>query len=220
MNKQCLIKELRVRDNSIGRCPVCNLALCERNLADCIETDREAIFVSQFTKLHNEVRIELPHRREVARLQSEEEVAATKLCLVEDYIDVHAEDFWYQWQTNGEEPDWYAGAIQPVVSLFKGWDSPLQQSRHFAGRDAFPKLVPWAELVRLINVMHAAISKSAGLAALFPPLAELHRKFLCAKARYDKEKKTWKTGRRGVLDCDKVAKNVYDLAVSTHFEAC
>jgi hypothetical protein len=220
MHEQCLIKEFRVRDDSIGRCPVCNLALCERNLAECIETDRKAVFGSQFSRLHNEERIEFPHRREVACLQSEEEFAAAKLRLVKDYIDVHAEDLWHQWQTNGEGPNWYAGVIQPVVSLFKGWGSPLQQSRYFTSQDAFLKLVSWAELVRLMNVMHAAISKSRGSIALFLPLAELHRKFLCAKARYDKEKQTWKTGRRGVLDCDKVAKDVCDLAMSTHPEAC
>jgi hypothetical protein len=219
MHEQCLINDFRIRDDPIGRCPVCNLALCERDLADCIETDRDAIFGSQFTKLHNEVRIEFPHRQEVACLQSEEEVAAAKLRLVKDYIDVHAEDLWQQWQINDVVPDWYAGVIQPVVSLFKGWDSPLQQSRYFADRDAFVKLVAWAELVRLMNVMRAAKLKSLEPAALFPPLAELHRKFMCAKALYDTKKRSWKTGRRGVLECDIVAEDACNVAMSTHPEA-
>lgn len=220
MHEQCLVTEFRTRDGSIGRCPICNLVLCERDLADCIKTDRVAIFGTQFTKLHTEVRVEFPHRGEVARLQSEEEVAAAKLRLVKEYIDVHADEFWQQCQMKRGEPNWYAEIIQPVISLFKGWNSPIQQSQYFADRDAFLKLIAWAELVRLMNVTHVASPKCPDQAAAFPPLAELHRKFLCAKGRYDKEKKTWKTNRCGVLQCEKVAQDAYNVAMSTHVETC
>jgi hypothetical protein len=44
MHEQCLVNNFQVRDDSIGRCPVCDLALRERDLAECIETDREVWF--------------------------------------------------------------------------------------------------------------------------------------------------------------------------------
>ncbi|KAF2823183.1 hypothetical protein CC86DRAFT_409116 [Ophiobolus disseminans] len=94
LHEQCLVAEFRVRDQAIGKCPICNLALCERGLADRIDTDRVAIFGLQTTKLRTEVRVEFPQRGEVARLQSEEELAAAQLRLLNDYINTHAEEVW------------------------------------------------------------------------------------------------------------------------------
>ena len=216
LHEQCLVADFRIRDQAIGACPICDLALCERGLADRIDTDREAIFGSQFTKLRNEVRIEFQQRGEAARLQSEEELAAAQLRLLKDYIDMHAEELWRRWDVRRAEPDWYTGVICPVVKLFKGWSLPSQQSRYFADRDAFIKFVAWAELVRLMNVTRATMSTVPDELPDFPPLAELHRKFIWAKNRYDKEKVTWKTNHRGILDCEKVALDAYNVAISTH----
>jgi hypothetical protein len=79
----------------------------------------------------------------------------------------------------------------------------------------FLKFVAWAELVRLMNVTKVAVSKVQGPRTPFPSLAELHRKFLWSKDRYEKEKNMWKTTRSGILECEKVAQDAYNLAMST-----
>ncbi|KAH4111298.1 hypothetical protein HBH46_000260 [Parastagonospora nodorum] len=216
LHEGCLIADFRIRDESIGRCPLCRLALCMRDLADCLETDRKAIFGSQHTRRHDEVRIEFQIRGQIARLQSEEEFAAAQLRLLKDYIEVHADECWQQWQAHtSTEPDWFGEVIKPSIKLFKGWNLPSQQSRYFCDRDAFLKFVAWAELVRLMNVTKVAASKVQGPRTPFPSLAELHRKFFWSKDRYEKEKNIWKTTRSGVLDCEKVAQDAYNLAMST-----
>ena len=216
MHEECLIADFRIRDESTGRCPACRLALCVRDLADCLETDRKAIFGAQHTRRHDEVCIEFQSRSQVARLQSEEEVAAAQLRLLKDYIDVHADECWHRWQANPlTEPDWFGEVIQPAVRLFKGWSLQSQQSRYFSDRDAFLKFFAWAELARLMNVTKTVVSKAQGSHAPFPSLAELHRKLLWSRERYEKEKRTWKTTRSGVLGCEMVAQDAYDLAMST-----
>jgi hypothetical protein len=219
MHEECLVADFRVRDDNVGRCPMCSLALCIRDLADCIETDRKAIFGSQHTPLHEEVSIEFQSRGQVVRLQSEEEVAAAQLRLLKDYIDVHAEEHWHHWPAHGTtEPDWFAEVIRPVIKLFAGWNLPSQQNRYFSDRDAFLKFVAWAELVRLMNVTRTAILRLHGPSAPFRPLTDLHCKLLWSRSRYDKEKKTWKTNHRGILECEKVAQDAYDLATSTQLK--
>lgn len=216
LHEECLITDFRVCDESIGRCPICRLVLCVRDLADCLETDRKAIFGAQHTRRHDQVRIEFQSRGQIAQLQSEEEVAAAQLRLLKDYIDVHADECLHQWQANPlTEPDWYGEVIQPVIRLFKGWNWQSQQSGYFSNRDAFLMFFAWAELARLMNVTKTVVSKAQGSHALFPSLAELHCKLLWSKDRYEKEKKTWKRTRNGVLGCEKVAQDAYDLATST-----
>lgn len=216
LHESCLLVSFRIADSTIGTCPICDLALCGRSLVDRVETDRDAIFGSQCTKLRSEVRVEFPQRGEIAHLQSEEELAAAQLRLLKDYIDVHAEDLWQRWDVRGAEPDWHVGIIRPVVELLKGWNLPAQHSKFFSDRNAFIQCVAWAELVRLMNVTRTAMRKVEVETANFPPLAELHRKFLWAKDRFDQEKKSWRTNSRGGLDCEKVVQDAYDLTVLTH----
>lgn len=213
LHERCLIANFRLLDSSIGACPICSTVLCERNLADRIDTDRTAIFGSQSTPLRSEVQIDFLHRGQTARLLSEEELAAGQLRLLKDYIDMHAEDVVREWGLGQEEPDWYTGVVCPVVQLFKGWTLLLQQSRYFSDQAAFLKLVAWAELVRLVNVTRSAGRGVEGQEMPFCSLDGLHDKFALALERYDVEKKTWKTNHRGVLDCEKVVKDVCDLAV-------
>lgn len=63
------------------------------------------------------------------------------------------------------------------------------------------------------------MKKAQGELAPFPPLTELHCELFKAKERFDEEKRTWKTNHCGVLDCEKVAPDAYNIAVSTHFDA-
>jgi hypothetical protein len=67
-----------------------------------------------------------------------------------------------------------------------------------------------------MNVTRSAVRKVRGERAPFPSLAELHRKFLWAKDRFDKEKKTWRAKHGSEVDCEKVAQDMYNVAVSTH----
>lgn len=216
LHEACLISEFRTRDQQVGTCPICQLGLCERTLADRIDTDRRAIFGSTYTKLHNEISIEFPQRSEAVRCVSEQELAAAQLRLLKDYIDVHAEELFRQFEVNRAEPDWYTGVIRPATKLLRGWNLPVRQCRYIADREAFIKLVAWAELVRLMNVTQALIKDKQGIDTSFPQLAQLHKKFMWAKQRYDKEKRTWQTNRVGTLECEKLVQNMVNLAMSTY----
>jgi hypothetical protein len=105
LHEQCLLDSLRVLDQQFGKCPICQLILCERTLADRIDTDREAIFGSQLTPLRDEVHIEFPQRSEMVKCISEEQVAIALLRLMEDYVDIHAEELFRLWEANRAEPD-------------------------------------------------------------------------------------------------------------------
>jgi len=213
LHESCLLRSFRIADSTIGTCPICDLALCERSLSDRIETDRSAIFGSQCTKLRSEAHIKLAQRYEFAHVHSEQELAAAQLRLLKDYTDFHAEEVWQRWDDRRAEPDWHAGIIRPAVELFKGWCTPSQQSKFFSKRDAFIKLVAWSELVRLMNVTRIAKRRVDGETAAFPPLAELHRKFLSAKNRFDQEKKSW-WGKD--LKCESIVQDAFDIAILTH----
>ncbi|KAF2023241.1 hypothetical protein EK21DRAFT_118948 [Setomelanomma holmii] len=190
LHLECLVNSFQIRDQDYGTCPLCNLTLCKRTLVDRIDTDRQVIFGSQDAKLRSPVRIEFPQRTIALTVNSAEELAAAQLRLLKDYIDVHADELWQRWEGHRAEPDWYIGIICPAMQLFKGWIPPhLQQSRFFPDRVAFVKLIAWAEVVRLMNVLRAATKKSRGPLAPFPPLAKLHENFMWSKDRFDKEKK-------------------------------
>jgi hypothetical protein len=192
------------------------MALCERTLHDRIETDRVAIFGAAFTPLlsGHEERIEFPAHSQTITCRCEEEVAAAQLRLLKDYIDSHADELYRLWSVKaGAEPDWHGQVIVPVVSLFKGWNVPKRQCKYFAGRDAFYKVLAWAELVRLMETIREGVGAFYGQGAAFPHLGNLHRKFLMAKERYEKEVKTLPKGK---YDCDRVAQHVVGLAVGMH----
>ncbi|KAF1829027.1 hypothetical protein BDW02DRAFT_510913 [Decorospora gaudefroyi] len=216
LHEQCLLDNLRALDQQFGRCPVCQFTLCERTLADRIDTDREAIFGPQFTPLRNEVSIAFPQRSQAVKCLSEEEVAAAQLRLIKDYVDVHTEELFRLWEATRAEPDWFASVVRPVVKLFQGWNPATRHTQFFADREAFLKLVVWAELVRLMNTTRVTVKKTQGERAMFPQLAELHRKFMMASDRYHKEKKTWQTNRSGVLGCEKIALDAVKTAMDTH----
>jgi hypothetical protein len=112
VHQQCLLTDFRIRDSAIGLCPICDLALCKRDTADRIDTDRVAIFGSKFTKLRTEVRVEFLQRGETVRLQSEEEVAAAHLRLFKDYVDMLAAESWRRWDFDQTEPDWHIDIIR------------------------------------------------------------------------------------------------------------
>jgi hypothetical protein len=216
LHEHCLLGNFRARDERFGKCPVCDSALCERTLADRIDTDREAIFGSQFTPLQNAVRIEFSQRGKSVNCTSEEEVAVAQLRLLKDYTNAHAEELFRLWEDNRAEPDWFTNVVRPVVMLFQGWNSGVRQSRFFPDRESFLKLIAWAELIRLMDVTRLAVIRSEGKDAMFPRLTELYRKFWLAKDRYDKEKTTWQTDRSGVPDCEKIALDLVKLATDTY----
>ncbi|KAF1914023.1 hypothetical protein BDU57DRAFT_455376 [Ampelomyces quisqualis] len=235
LHEKCLIEKFRLYDEAVGRCSICDTVLCERGLMDRIALDREAVFGSQFTILPNDVQIDFPQRSKAAHLQFEEDLAAAQLRLLKDYVVVHASDLYDEWSSGRIEPDWHglydecsSGRIEPdwhgkvvgpAVKLFKGWNMPSQKSQYFADRDAFLKLVAWAELVRLMNLSRVVLKDAHGADKSSFLVAELHRKFLWTKERYEREKKTWRAGKNGVLECDKIAQDAYNIAISTHLDA-
>ncbi|KAF2132440.1 hypothetical protein P153DRAFT_416055 [Dothidotthia symphoricarpi CBS 119687] len=204
VHQECLLSHFRIRDQEWEVCPVCDIALCQRTLADRIDTDREAIFDRQFTEFKNAVSIEFPQRSEMAYCWSDEEVAATQLRLLKDYVDVHAEELFRTWRSKRTEPDWFAMVVKPVVELFRGWNIPTRRSKYFADREAFLKVIVWAELVRLMNTTRAAVRHRHGEGEPFPQLTGLHRWFMRTKGRYEDEKKKWRKDRNGVLLCDMI----------------
>ncbi|KAH9868753.1 hypothetical protein J1614_007825 [Plenodomus biglobosus] len=213
VHEDCLLESFRIRDQRIGTCPVCNIGICERTLTDRIATDRVAIFGSQFTQLRNHVSIEFPLHNELVTCASEEQVAATQLRLIKDYVDVNSEENFRMWELNRAEPDWFMGIIRPVVKLFQAWDVPDRQSRFFVGHDSFLKVLAWAELVRLMNNGRKSLFAAQGKDAMYPQLAELHHKFALALERYDKEKLLWGEDQNRVPECDHVAQYVVHLAM-------
>lgn len=219
IHQECLLTRFRTHDFEFGHCPICGMALCERTLLDRIETDRIAIFgATAFTPLPSdrEERIDFPAHSQTVLCRSEEEVAAAQLRLLKDYIDSHADEAYRLWTKNPDSvPDWHNQVIVPVVSLFKGWNVPRRQCKLFADRDAFYKVVAWAELVRLVETLKEGVEISYEGQAAFPRLGELHRKFLLAKSRYEKEKIYWGEGREGV-EWDKVVKVGVGLAVGMY----
>lgn len=219
VHKECLMSNFRSLDHEFGNCPVCGMALCERTLRDQIDTDREAIFGQAFSSLSVEERIEFAQRGEEVTCGSAEEVAATQIRLLKDYVDVHADELYRQWQRTALEPDWHRFVVLPVVQLFKGWSLPTHKCRYFSDRDAFYMLIVWAELVRLMNTTRDYLKKTQGQGARFPQLNELYRNFLLAKERYETEKLTWLTKWPGVFDCEKVAQDAISMAVSAHLDS-
>jgi hypothetical protein len=216
LHKQFLLDSLRALDQQFGKCSICQLTLCERTLADRIDTDRKAIFGSQLTPLRDKVHIEFPQRSEMVKCVSEEQVAIVLLRLMKDYVDIHAEELFRLWKANRVVPDWFAGVVKPVVKLFQGWWTPTVRSRFFADHEAFLKLLAWAELVRLMNTSRVTLKRTQGEDALFPQLGELHGKFTWSINRCNLEKKNWQTNRSGILDCEKIATDVVELASFAH----
>ncbi|EFQ85265.1 hypothetical protein CFE70_009139 [Pyrenophora teres f. teres 0-1] len=214
-HERCLIDNLRALDQDFGRCPTCHLTICVRTLADCINSDRQAIFGSQFTALRSEVFIVFPHRDEAVKCMSEEEVAIALYRLVKDYIDVHTEELFRLWEANRVEPDWYTSVVRPVVQLFQGWN-PSTRNCFFPSSEVFLKLIAWAELVRLMNTTHVVTKLAQGQDALFPQLQQLHSKFALGRNRYELEKKTGRLDSAGAFDCDKIAFDAVRLAMETH----
>jgi hypothetical protein len=219
IHQECLLTRFRTHDFEYGHCSTCGMALCERTLLDRIETDRIAIFgATAFTPLPSsrEERIDFPAHSQTILCRSEEEVAAAQLRLLKDYIDSHADEAYRLWTKNTDSvPDWHNQVIVPVVSLFKGWNVLRRQCKLFLDHDAFYKVVAWAELVRLVETLKEGVVIAYEGEAAFPSLAELHRKFLMAKERYEKEKIYWKEGREGV-EWDRVVKVGVGLAVGMY----
>jgi hypothetical protein len=215
MHESCLLDNLRELDQQFGRCPFCHVVFCERTLIDRIGADIEAIFELQVTALREDVCIEFLQRSQVVACSSEEGVAVAQLRLVKDYVDVHTGEIFRLWEGNRAEPDWYAGVVRPVVQLFLGWNKSIR-SRFFPDQEAFLKLIAWAELVRLMNTTCTATKQEKGSNAQVPQLGELHHKLTLVKGRYNMEKETWDTNRSGVLEHDRIAMDVVEIAMRTH----
>ena len=215
LHERCLLDNLRALDQDFGRCPICRLTICVRTLADCVNSDRQAIFDSQFTALRSEFFVVFPHRDEAVKCMSEEEVAIALCRLVKDYVDVHTEELFRLWEANLAEPDWYASVVRPVVQLFQGWN-PATRNRYFPHSETFLKLIVWAELVRLMNTTRFMTKLTHGEHALFPQLQQLHYKFALGRNRYELEKKTQRADSAEAFDCEKIALDVVRLAMETH----
>jgi len=214
MHDRCLMDNLRTLDEKVGRCPICQVYLCNRSLAERIGNDIEQIFELQVNPLREEVTLEFPQRSKGIICSTEEGVAVTQLRLLKDYVDVHAEELFRLWEGNRAEPDWFGGVVRPAVQLFQGWN-PAMRSRFFSNEDAFLKLLAWAELVRLMNISCAKKRQAHDSDAHFPRLGELHRKFLKAVERYNKEKMSWDTSRSGVYEHDRIATDIVEVAMNT-----
>lgn len=217
VHKNCLVNDFRLYDEVFGKCPIRDMAHCKRGLMDRIALDRKAIFGSQHSALPKKVQVEFPQSGKALHLQSEEELVAAQLRLLKDYVVAHAADPYEEWISNHVEPAWHTKVIAPAVKLFKGWNMPSQKSQYFADRDAFLKLVAWAELVRIMNLLRAILRDVADVPSY--SLAELHRKFLWAKDCYERKERTWKLGHSGFLECENIAHDVYSIAMSTHPDA-
>lgn len=214
MHDRCLMDNLRTLDEKVGRCPICQVYLCKRSLTERIGNDIEQIFELQVIPLREELTLEFPQRSKGIICSTEEGVAVTQLRLLKDYVDVHAEEIFRLWEGNRAEPDWFGGVVRPAVQLFQGWN-PAMRSRFFSNEDAFLKLLAWAELARLMNISCAKKKRSQGTDAQFPRLGELHRKFLKAVERYNKEKMSWDTSHSGVYEHDRIAMDAVEIAMNT-----
>ncbi|KAI4955808.1 hypothetical protein J4E91_000015 [Alternaria rosae] len=214
MHDRCLMNNLRTLDEKVGRCPICQVYLCKRSLTERIGNDIEQIFELQVNPLREEATLEFPQRSKGIICSTEEGVAVTQLRLLKDYVNVHAEEIFRLWEGNCAEPDWFGGVVRPAVQLFQGWN-PAMRSRFFSNEDAFLKLLAWAELARLMNISCAKKKQSQGTDAQFPRLGELHRKFLKAVERYNKEKMSWDTSRSGVYEHDRIAMDAVEIAMNT-----
>lgn len=215
VHQECLMTKFRELDLEFGNCSVCGMAMCERGLDDQIDTDREAIFGSKFTLLATEERIDFLQRGRSVVCGSEEEVAATQLRLLKDYVDFHAQELYRQWRQIATEPDWYGFVVSPVVQLFQGWNLSTRACRYFADHEVFYKMLVWAELVRLMNTTRNALRRTQGEDTPFPRLSGLHRNFLLSKDRYETEKQTWSMNQSGALDCEIIAQDAFSAAVCT-----
>lgn len=215
LHETCLVADFRFRDEALGRCPICSMAMCKRDLADRLDTDRKAIFGTGFTEIHDIFCMSFPHRNDSAHLKSEEELASAQLRLLKDIVQAHADDILGKWEFDSHELGWYTDVIRPSVKLWKGWNSSYSPSRYFTDRDAFLNLLAWAELVRLVNHARSTLQQAPEVAVQLP-LADLHWKFEWAKGRFEREKKTWKLNQSGVLDCEMIAQDFYDMAMRTH----
>jgi hypothetical protein len=205
-----------MRDQTMGICSICNLTLCRCSLIDRIDTDRRAIFGHQFTKPRNEARIEFPQRGWAIRVESEEELTCVQISLMKDYVVTYAEHVLFEWELYTVEPDRFMGTLRPAIYLFKGWHLLSQHSQFFTDRDAFLKLIAWAELVRLMNITRVAMHKMRGPVAAFPQLSGLYRGFGMAKDHCELERKTWVTNRIRTPDCEKIAQDVCNIAYRSH----
>lgn len=219
LHQECLLAGYQIHDPDIGTCPTCGIALCQRDLADRIATDRIVIFgLKESTPLAKAVCITYPYRREIAYLTSEEELAAAQLRLLKDYVDIHAHDVWQQYKSEGIEPGqgdgWFENVVKPASALFKGWNRHSQLCQLFSEHDTFVKYVAWAELVRLINVVRKFDRDSDNDADL-PQMKTLHSKLLSAKQEYDEEKKTWGKDGNEQVGCDRLATDVFEAAMQT-----
>lgn len=121
--------------------------MCKRDLADRLDVDRKAIFGACSNEVRDKFRMSFPHRDKVAHMRSLEQLATARLRLQEDPIQTHAEDILGTSAVGCNEPEWYAEVICPSVKLWKAWNFIHQSSKYFTDRNAFLKLVAWAEQV-------------------------------------------------------------------------
>ncbi|KAF2255116.1 hypothetical protein BU26DRAFT_583759 [Trematosphaeria pertusa] len=214
IHKECLLEHFRCQDQELGSCPTCDSVLCERTLADRIDTDREALFGQQFTPLPQEAVVDSPELGEVVYCVTEEELAMTQLRILKAHLDSCMEDVWSWYQSGGGELDWYS-MVRAALERFREDGLPVRQCRYLSNHDAFLKFVLWAELVRLMNNIRIAVRRLDGPDSPFPSLRVLHKKFLMARDRFTQEGVKWPRGRQGVAYCERVAKDAYDIAMKT-----
>jgi len=213
LHEHCLLADFRLRDQKVGRCPVCDVGLCSRTIMDRIDSDRIAVFGSQFTRLRCEVSVELPQHNESVKCASEEEVAAAQLRLIKDYVDVHTEEVFRRWELNRAEPDWFMGIVQPSIKLFQAWNAPDRHNQYFLDQEAFLRLLAWAELVRLMELGRQELHATQGKFAAFPQLSELHAKFTMARERYNQAKLLWTTDESAVLAFDRIMQETVNIGM-------
>ncbi|KAL6151322.1 hypothetical protein ACJQWK_10954 [Exserohilum turcicum] len=214
LHKACLLQSFRQADQEFAKCPVCRLTLCRRTLWNRVDDDREAIFGSQVNPIQPALSVQFPHRTDTIECKSEEVAAAAQLRIIKDYVAVHTDEIMRLWEANRAQPDWFAGVVQPVVSLFVGW-RPSARSHLFVCNEVFLRLIAWADLVRVINLCRVKVRQTQGEGAMFPWLGELHHKFDMAKARYEKEKKTWGIDASQFAACEKIVLHVVTLAIDS-----
>lgn len=212
---ECLRKWFRGEDRDFGTCPTCNKPLCERTFVNRVMADKGAVFGSQFTNLESVVNIDLPgSSSKYVTCRSEEQLAAVQLRFLKGNVDRTIDEAWIRYLPNRQQLDWYS-IIRAAFDQFKEDGMPVAHCRYIPDEPSFVKYILWMELVRLMNKAKATFTQDEESDALFPSLKDLHKKFLMAKDRYNKEKETWRKHGDSVLPCDLIAQDMYQACMAS-----
>jgi hypothetical protein len=216
-HEECLLKHIRVEDQDKGTCPTCYKPLFERMPNDRLVFDKKAIFGNLHTEVAQEMTLEYPDSNHYVPIKSQEQLATLQLRILKDNVADALDKEWTARSLDGQVPDW-KDVVASALHTFKTVDCmPCPQAiRYLPNEDTFLEFVCWAELTRIVNKAKCAHQKYPELNKhAFPTLDGLHAKFWLSKHRYFKAKRCWERDADGVLPCEYIAQDVYQLCMES-----